>query len=52
MGAEVAWEYIQVATEYKTTPMPGQLGWWEQRWHVNLVLVCPHDLAHWQWAIN
>ena len=50
MGAEVAWEYIQVATEYKTTPMPGHLGWWEQRWNVNLklVLVCPHDLARWQ----
>ena len=43
MGAEVAWEYIQVATETQPSPMPGHLGYWEQRWKVSLklVLVCP-----------
>ena len=39
MGAEVAWEYIQVATETQPSPMPGHLGYWEQRWKVSLKLV-------------
>ena len=47
MGAEVAWEYIQVVTETKTAAMPGHLGYWEQRWKVSLklVVVSPPDAA-------
>jgi hypothetical protein len=45
MGAEVAWEYTQVATETKIAPTPGYIGYWEPRWQVSLKLmpVSPPD---------
>jgi hypothetical protein len=45
MGAEVAWEYTQVATETKIVPTPGCIGYWERRWQVSLKLmpVSPPD---------